>query len=105
MLMGGKRSTGNCFKLTAPITAMIRQTTMMKYGLRMEKPDILLALLGWFTGCRARLHDIPRAQRSALAGNDLVALREAAQHFALLRCLHAQPYFARFQAAIGPDHQ
>ena len=36
--MSGNRSTGMRTRLVSPMTAAIRQTTMMKYGLRMEKP-------------------------------------------------------------------
>src|SRR5579864_8900032 len=37
MLMDGNRSTGMRTKLVTPITTRTRQTTIMKYGLRMEK--------------------------------------------------------------------
>ena len=42
MFMAGNMSTGMRARLVTPTTAMIRQTTTMKYGFRMAKEDMLL---------------------------------------------------------------
>jgi hypothetical protein len=38
--MGGNKSTGMRATLVIPMTVNTRQITIMKYGLRMENPDI-----------------------------------------------------------------
>src|SRR5579871_591739 len=43
--MAGKRSTGIRTKLVTPMTNNTRQTTMMKYGLRIENSGIAFPIL------------------------------------------------------------
>src|SRR5436305_753529 len=50
MLIVGNMSTGKRTRLTVPTTAIMRQTTMMKYGLRMEKPDLRARHRGFGNG-------------------------------------------------------
>src|SRR5579864_7719626 len=46
MLMVGNKSTGMRARLVIPMTASARQTTMMKYGFRIEKRGIEILLRG-----------------------------------------------------------
>ena len=46
--MDGNMSTGMRARLVTPTTAMTRQMTTMKYGLRMAKPDILRYLTAYY---------------------------------------------------------
>src|SRR5690242_2317821 len=84
MLIGGNMSTGRRTRLTVPTTAITRHT-MMKYGLRMENPDMLLGLL-W-------THPNTRTQPGGFSDHHQVARAEAAQDFAPFRSFQAEPRF------------
>src|SRR5437016_3609222 len=95
--MDGNISTGRRTRLTVPTTAIMRQTTMMKYGLRMEKPDMLVGLL--------RVDSKSRTQACGLSDHYHLSLLQAAQHLAPFRSLEAQTNFPLHQLVLRVYHQ
>src|ERR1700722_7923284 len=96
--MGGNKSTGIRAMPVTPITSSTRQMTMMKYGLRIEKPGInlypitllatsllcvLFLVLHYGHGLRVDL--LARFQAAAVAYYDLLSLVQSREDFSI-RC-------------------
>src|SRR5947207_13862633 len=98
-------STGIRTRLLTPTTAIIRQTTTMKYGFRIANRDIH-SLLRFGAHCDdLRLHLLARLQPRAVSDHHQISLVESGAYFNQIRSLDPKRHLSRFDLSVrAHDH-
>src|SRR5215469_5418118 len=103
MFMAGNISTGMRARLVIPTTAMMRQTTTMKYGFRMAKLDMLL-IRGGHRG-HFWLHFLAGLKAAMTPENDQIAFVQSRADFHLIGGFDSQLDLAELDAMVRRNHR
>src|SRR5580692_2115720 len=106
----GNMSTGMRATLLTPSTKTMRQATMIRYGVRMAKPDMqLVPLREWSAGSagsrQTGLYFLSVMKFGMVAGNDDVAWIRSGEDLDILRRLDAGVYFLCPHYTITTDKE
>src|SRR5271168_2291697 len=101
MLIGGNMSTGICTRAVSPTTQTSKQSTMMKYGCRME--NVGMFLLHPRSRNDLWCYDLSALELVLLAENHRIAFVQARKHFRIRGRHDTQLDFTFFHASGSVD--